>query len=110
MLDVLFQVLQNPIVFVVMLVEFILGFGLGYLSVKALKYILALIVILIAGAFLNVWSLGISLESLVGRFGEYAIKVKDLLMGLAGTLGLLTLGPVTIGFIVGIVVAAIKGK
>lgn len=109
-MDVLAQLLQNPVMFAVMLVEFVLGFCLGYLSLKVLKYVLALIVILIAGALLNVWSLGLSLESLVGKFGEYAVKAKDLLMGLAGTLGLLTLGPVAIGFILGVVAAAVKGK
>ncbi|MEM2560320.1 MAG: hypothetical protein QXD53_05995 [Candidatus Bathyarchaeia archaeon] len=108
MLDVLAQLLQSPTALIVMLVEFILGFCLGYLSVRVLKYILSLIVILIAGALLNIWSLGLNLETLTGRFGEYAVKVKDLLMGLAGALGLLTLGPITVGFIVGVIIAAIR--
>ncbi|MEM1514650.1 MAG: hypothetical protein QXH24_01130 [Candidatus Bathyarchaeia archaeon] len=110
MLDLLAQMLQNPTTFIIIAIELILGFCLGYLSIKVLKYILALIVILVAGVLLNIWSLGISLETLVSRFGEYAIVVKELFVGLAGTLGLLTLGPVTVGFIIGIVAAAIKGK
>ncbi|MEM1550875.1 MAG: hypothetical protein QXT26_05640 [Thermoproteota archaeon] len=110
MLDILVQLFQNPMAFVVILIEFVLGLSLGYVSIKALKYILALVAVLVAGALLNIWSLGLSLEVLVGRFGEYAFRVKDLMVGLAGAIGLLTLGPVTIGFIVGVVVAAVKGK
>lgn len=110
MLDMLVQFLQNPMTYIVLLVEFILGFCLGYLSLKALKYILALIAVLVAGVFLNVWSLGLSLDKIVGMLGEYSVRAKDLLMGLAGTLGLLTLGPVTLGFLVGVIVAAVKGK
>lgn len=104
------QLFQNPVVFLVMLVEFMLGFGLGYFSVRALKYILALIAILVAGIVLNIWSLGLSLESLLGGLGEYAGRAKDLLMGLAGALGLLAVGPVMIGFLIGVIVAAVRGK
>ncbi|MEM1716837.1 MAG: hypothetical protein QXE14_00240 [Candidatus Bathyarchaeia archaeon] len=110
MLNVLAQLLQNPVAFIAILVEFILGFSLGYVSIKAIKYILALIAILVAGALLNIWSLGLSLETLVSRFGEYTVKAKDLIMGLAGSLGLLIIGPVMIGFIVGVIAAAVKGK
>lgn len=108
MLDVLAQLLQSPVTLFVMLVEFVLGFCLGYLSIKVLKYILALIAILVVGVLLNIWSIGLRLEVLTGRFGEYVVKIKDLMMSLAGALGLLTLGPITVGFIVGVVVAAIK--
>ncbi|MEM2163910.1 MAG: hypothetical protein QXR62_05765 [Candidatus Bathyarchaeia archaeon] len=109
MLDVLVQFLQNPIAYIILLIEFILGFCLGYLSIKVLKYILALIAVLVVGVFLNVWSLGLSLDRIVGMLGEYSVRAKDLLMGLAGTLGLLTLGPVTLGFLIGVIVAAARG-
>lgn len=110
MFDVLLQLLQNPVTYIIMLVQFLLGFFLGYLSIKALKYILALVAILAFGLFLNVWSLGLSLDALISMFGEYALRAKDLLMGMAGTIGLLTIGPVAIGFIIGVVAAAIRGR
>lgn len=108
MIDTLVQVLQNPAALVILLIQFVLGFGLGYISVKVLKYIIAFIVILVLGVLLNVWSLGLSLEALTGGMGDYASKAKDLLLGLAGTLGILTVGPVTIGFIVGTLTAWIR--
>lgn len=106
----LLQLLQNPMTYIIMLVQFLLGFCLGYLSIKVLKYLLALVAILALGLLLNVWSLGLSLDALISMFGEYAFRAKGLLMGVAGTIGLLTLGPVTLGFIIGVVVAAIRGK
>lgn len=108
MMDALIQALQSPTVLAVLAVQFLLGVGLGYISVRAFKYILAFIVILILGVILNVWSLGFSMESLVSELGEHAAQVKDLIFSMAGTLGLLTLGPVAVGFLVGVLVSWLR--
>lgn len=108
MLETLSQLLQSPAVLIVLLIQFVLGFLLGYISIKALKYIIAFVVILVLGVLLNVWTLSLSLENLTRGMGEYASKAKDLIFGLAGTLGLLTIGPVAIGFIIGALIAWIR--
>lgn len=108
MLETLTQMLQNPAILTVLAIQFVLGLLLGYISVKVLKYIIAFIIILILGILLNVWSLSLSLESLTSEMGEYASKAKDLIFGLAGTLGLLTIGPIAIGFIIGALIAWIR--
>ncbi|MEM2947793.1 MAG: hypothetical protein QXN96_06125 [Candidatus Bathyarchaeia archaeon] len=108
LLETLTQMLQSPFALAVLAIQFILGLLLGYISVKVLKYIIAFIIILILGILLNVWSLSLNLESLTRGMGDYASKAKDLIFGLAGTLGLLTIGPIAIGFIVGALIAWIR--
>lgn len=102
------QSLQNPTVLAVLAIQFLLGVGLGYIAVKALKYVIAFIVILVLGVILNVWSLGFSIESLTSELGEHAAQAKDLLFSMAGTLGLLTVGPVAVGFLVGVLISWLR--
>jgi hypothetical protein len=105
MLDILMQFLQNSTSLVFLAIQFLLGLMLGYVTMKAIKYILALIAILILGVALNIWALGISLEGMASKFGEYSAQVKNLILGLAETLGLLTIGPVLVGFIIGALIS-----
>jgi hypothetical protein len=108
MLDALVQSLQNPTVLAVLAIQFLLGLSLGYIAVKALKYVLAFIVILVLGVILNVWSLGLSLEDLISKLSEHAAEAKNLFFSIAGTLGLLTVGPVTVGFLVGALISWLR--
>ena len=108
MIEQLMQALQSPTQLGVLLIQFSMGFGLGYISVKALKYVLGFIGILVLGVLLNVWSLGLLLEGMIAQFGEYAMQAKDLIYGLMSTLGLLTIGPTTMGFVMGALVAWLK--
>ncbi|MEM5833371.1 MAG: hypothetical protein QXF04_02375, partial [Candidatus Aenigmatarchaeota archaeon] len=57
MLDV-YEVAFNPPSVIVMLIQFVLGLALGYVSVKALKYIIAFIAVLVLGVMLSIWNLG----------------------------------------------------
>jgi len=98
------QLLSNPIQVVVLLVQFFLGLGLGYVSARALKYVLAFMAILVLGSLLNVWSLGLSLEGL----GSHLLETWNYFKGLAQLLGLLTIGPTAIGFVVGAIIALLK--
>ncbi len=100
--------LSNPKVLIAVLIQFLLGLGLGYFSVKVLKYILALIGILILGSVLSVWSLGGSIEDFLAKVGIEAQKLYPLIQSIMATLGILTVGPVAIGFILGIIAGSVK--
>ncbi len=99
---------SNPYVAIALAIQFGLGFALGYVAGRAAKYILAFIGILTLGAFLNVWSLGYSVEDLVKTFGEKAAELRDTAMWFLQTMGLMTLGPTSLGFIVGLLVAFLR--
>jgi uncharacterized membrane protein (Fun14 family) len=98
------DLLSNTKVLATIAVQFLLGLGLGYISVKALKYVLAFIAILVLGSFLSVWSLGGSVEETLSVFGELAGTMKNLLL----LLGIMTVGPVSVGFIVGVLLGILR--
>ncbi|MEM0065807.1 MAG: hypothetical protein QW459_06170 [Sulfolobales archaeon] len=98
------EVVSDVRVAVAVLIQFLLGLGLGYVSVKALKYIIAFIALLVLGSFLSVWSLGGSVDATLGYLGTLASNVKNLLF----VLGLITVGPVSVGFIVGALIALLR--
>jgi glucan phosphoethanolaminetransferase (alkaline phosphatase superfamily) len=104
LVDILSTVLSNPQSYAVMALQFLLGLALGYIAVKALKYILAFIAILALGTFLSVWSLGTSPQDVLKNIGTTVEAIKSL----AVALGLMTIGPVAIGFIVGALVALLR--
>lgn len=64
----------------------------------------AFIAILVLGSFLSVWSLGGSVESSLQMLGEVASAVK----GLLTVLGVMTVGPVSVGFIVGALISLLR--
>jgi hypothetical protein len=97
-------ILTDPRVAAAVVIQFLMGLGLGYFAVKALKYIAAFIAILVLGSFLSVWSLGGSIESSLQTLGELAGAVKSLLT----VLGVLTVGPVLVGFIVGVLISLLR--
>lgn len=100
----LIELLSDARVLVSILVQFLLGLGLGYVSVKALKYIIAFIAILVLGSFLSVWSLGASVDSALRNLGELVGVAKNLLL----LLGIMSVGPVSIGFILGALIALLR--
>lgn len=102
--ELLSSLLSQPSTLAVVAIQFFLGLALGYISVKILKYIIAFLAIIILGTFLSVWSLGITPTEVLSTFGLAGETVKRL----AVVLGLLSVGPVSVGFVVGIVVGLIK--
>lgn len=96
--------LSQPHVLVAMAIQFLLGLALGFVSVKALKYILAFIAILVLGTFLSIWSLGLTPAQVLQTLGS-AIHVAR---NFAVILGLMNIGPVSVGFIVGAVIGLMK--
>ncbi len=106
--DFVFMALSNPRVAIAIAVEVVLGAALGYIMAKMAKYIFAFIALLVIGAVLNVWSLGGSVEDFLMKLGFTAGQLKDVVLGFINTLGLLMVGPVTLGFFIGLVLGMLK--
>ena len=93
----------SPTVLITFFIEFALGIGLGYLSVKVAKYIIALLAIFIVGVLLNVWQSG-TLQDIVAGLNLQWTKVYPVIQALIIIVGLTTVLPVTLGFVIGFVV------
>jgi len=106
--ELLSEALKNPRVLVVVVIQFLMGLGLGYFSFKVWKYLVALIAIIVLGNVLTIWSLGSSPESFLGQLYETFKQFLPNLIAFIQLLGIMTVGPVTIGFIVGIILAIIR--
>lgn len=102
--DVVTTILSQNWALVVIAIQFILGLALGYIAVKVLKYILAFIAILVLGSFLSIWSLGMTPAEVLDKLKISVEAAK----GLATVLGLMTIGPVSVGFIIGVVVGLMR--
>jgi len=106
--ELISEALKNPKVLVVVVIQFLMGLGLGYFSFKVWKYLVALIAIIVLGNVLTIWSLGSSPESFLGQLYETFKQFLPNLIAFIQLLGIMTVGPVTIGFIVGIILAIIR--
>ena len=106
--DLISEALREPKVLVAVLIQFLMGLGLGYFSIKALKYIVASILILVLGTALSIWSIGSSPESLLGSLYETFKEFTPQLIALLQLLGIMTVGPISLGFILGVIIALIK--
>ncbi|GEM_PF-832085 len=100
--------LKNPKVMLAVAIQFFMGLGLGYYSAKVIRYILALIGILILGSILSIWSLGGSAYDIISRLGEEATKIYPMVQSVLSALGILTIGPIAAGFILGAIIALRK--
>ncbi|WP_042667426.1 hypothetical protein [Desulfurococcus amylolyticus] len=107
--DVLNELLSNPRVYIAVFIQFVLGLAIGYFSLKVLKYIVALILIIILGVILSIWSIGGSIYDLLAKIYGSSSQILKIVESIASTLGLLTIGPVAVGFIVGVIIAWVKG-
>ncbi|MCE4601274.1 MAG: hypothetical protein F7C38_06905 [Desulfurococcales archaeon] len=99
---------SNPRMAATILIEFLLGVALGYIGVKAIKYILAFIGILLLGSALSAWSLGSNPEELAKTLG---MELKDLLPVLKQfvlAVGVTIVGPSALGVLVGVILAMIR--
>ncbi|MEM4101579.1 MAG: hypothetical protein QXE24_02750 [Desulfurococcaceae archaeon] len=101
----IYEIAFNPPSVIVMLVQFVLGLALGYVSVKALKYIIAFIAVLVLGVMLSIWNLGTLRKEVLESLGLTIEAIFKLLLVLMITAA----GPTLIGFIVGIVISILKG-
>jgi len=106
--NTLSQLLSDPKTSLIFIIQLGLGLGLGYFSMKALKYILAIAGIILVGVLLNVWQFG-GIEGLLERLGtsEWS-QLLPMFYSIVTALGFLTLLPIGIGFFIGIIIAAVK--
>ena len=96
---------MGPASMFIFMVELSLGIGLGYVSLKALKYILAFAAIIILGLLLNVWQA----PQLAFQMGiRDFIAISSQILTFAYSIGLTTVLPLTIGFISGAIIGALK--
>ncbi len=94
--------------YIVMLLEFLVGLGLGYATVRAAKYLIMMFLLTLLGALLGLWSLGSSLQDILMKLLGSAEKIWSVIYTLLVGLGILTIGPGAIGFIVGVILALRK--
>ena len=109
--SIISSLLSNPYSLLIFVIELVLGLALGFFSVKAIKYILALICIFIVGVLLNVWAtpnLGTSIQKQLSSLGLTWSSLHPVIMSIVYLLGLTTVLPITVGFIIGIVIATVK--
>ncbi|OYT61148.1 MAG: hypothetical protein B6U69_04210 [Thermofilum sp. ex4484_15] len=96
--DLLIDIMKNPKSLIAFVIQMLLGFGLGYYSLKVIKYILALIAIFVIGGLLNIWSLSGSNVNLQQLYS----LLKPLIVALSIRLTL----PILLGLLIGLIVAA----
>ncbi len=106
--EVVSVAVSNPKMALTILIEFILGVALGYVGVKAMRYIFAFIGILILGSILSAWSLGGNLEDIAAKLGVELKQLLPLLKQFVITIGATIVGPASIGVIVGVILAMVK--
>jgi hypothetical protein len=109
--SIISSLFSNPYSLLIFVIELVLGLALGFFSVKAIKYILALICIFIVGVLLNVWAtpnLGTSIQKQLSSLGLTWSSLHPVIMSIVYLLGLTTVLPITVGFIIGIVIATVK--
>jgi uncharacterized membrane protein (Fun14 family) len=104
----LLSLFGNSSALITFTVEFLLGLGLGYFSVKALKYVLALIGIVVVGILLNIWQGPQIMKIIQEQLNIEWLKMYQLILAILLALGITTILPLSLGFIVGIVIGAAR--
>lgn len=102
--NLLSELLSQPVTLASFIVKFCLGLMLGYFSVKAIKYVLALVAVMAVGVILDIWQLG-GLEEFVSKTGLEWSKVYPLIQSLISAFSILTVVPIGLGFFIGFVIA-----
>lgn len=109
--SLLTSMFTTPNSLIIFVIELALGLGLGYFSIKALKYIIALVAIFFVGVLLNVWqspNQGNNIMTQLANAGLTWDKVQPVVMAIILTLGLTTVLPITVGFILGVAIAVVR--
>ena len=107
-LNYILSLLGNPSVLLIFGVELLLGIGLGYFAIKALKYVVAVILILALGMILNIWQFPNILKTVQEQLGIGMSQLWSIALSLVYAFGLTTVLPITLGFIIGIILAIIR--
>lgn len=102
--SVISELMSNPIVLTSFVVKFFLGLILGYFLARVFKYILVLVAIVLIGLLLDIWQLG-GLGEFFSKSGLEWSKVYPLIQTLISALGILTILPIGVGFLLGVIIA-----
>lgn len=102
--EILSTLLSTPATAFVFVIQVLLGMALGYLAVKALKYLLAMLGIIVLGSLLSLWSLEQLSKEALSKIGV----TLELLKSIGTTFMAILVGPIALGFVIGIIVALVS--
>lgn len=106
--DIISELTSSPKFYTSVFIQFFMGFLVGYFSFKVIKYVIALLITLVIGSFLSVWSLGDSLNTLLSRLFPEIVKALPYVITALQVLGIIVIGPVAAGFIIGALVGLVR--
>jgi len=106
--DLISELMSNPKFYASTLIQFLMGFLVGYFSFKIIKYVIALLITLVIGSFLSVWSLGDSLSTLLSRLFPEIVNAMPYIITALQILGVVIVGPIATGFIIGAIVGLLR--
>lgn len=106
--ELISELLSNPKFYTSAFIQFLMGFLVGYFSFKVLKYVIALLITLVIGSFLSVWSLGDSLTTLLSRLFPEIVNAMPYILTALQALGIIIVGPTALGFIIGALVGLVR--
>jgi hypothetical protein len=107
-LNYILSLFANPSVLLIFGIELLLGIGLGYFAIKALKYVVAVILILALGIILNIWQSPNILKTVQEQLGIGMSQLWSVMLSLVYAFGVTTILPISLGFIIGIILAIIR--
>jgi uncharacterized membrane protein len=106
--DLISELMSNPKFYASTLIQFLMGFLLGYFSFKIIKYVIALLITLVVGSFLSVWSLGDSLNTLLSKLFPEIVNAMPYITTALQVLGVVIVGPIATGFIIGAIIGFLR--
>lgn len=106
--DIISELVSNPKFYTSAFIQFLMGFLVGYFSFKVIKYVVALLITLVIGSFLSVWSLGDSLTALLSKLFPEIVNAIPYILTALQILGIIIVGPIAAGFIIGAFVGLIR--
>lgn len=106
--DIISELMSSPKFYISAFIQFLMGFLVGYFSFKVIKYVIALLITLVIGSFLSVWSLGDSLTTLLSKLFPEIVNAIPYILTALQMLGIIIVGPIAVGFIIGALVGLVR--
>lgn len=106
--DTLGIILSNEKILISVLIQFLMGLGVGYYFAKAVKYLIAFVLVLVIGGLLNVWSFSGSVDDIFTKYATQLLEYKDEIFTIMKIFGAILVGPTLLGFMIGIVIGLTK--
>ena len=115
--ELLYQIASDPVSLAFFVIRFLLGFAIGYVSLRILKYIVFILIALGIALFLNVWEAQggarpwEALTEVLKNLGLEEISwetVQSMIASFQAVWLTTTVFPLVLGFIVGLIIAIIR--